>query len=393
MKILFQLVLIAIIAAAGYFGRLYLIENAPVIPPKVVTPFVPTVEVVEVSALKRTLFVETEGVLASPSRLALTPEIAGRAVRVNAAMQEGGFLKAGTELVAIDEADFTLAAEAAAANTSASQASLELELANAAVAISDWEAMHQGTPPILVTRAPQIAAARAGIAGAKVAESQAQLNLSRAVLRMPFDGRIITRSVEFGERVDPSRPVVTIEKVDDLEVRLSILHRDLAFIELDLAGAGAKDLRMIVSANIGSKTYQWAASGKRTSPALDVRNPMITLIATIDDPGELGSGMPVSSLLPGLFVTAKIKGRSDVLVTPIPRLALQVDGSFFTVDENDKLRLQRPAFLQFTATEGLIAGALPSSGPLRVVTSVPTIALDGMDVTVGLEKPNTAEQL
>jgi multidrug efflux pump subunit AcrA (membrane-fusion protein) len=164
--------------------------------------------------------------------------------------------------------------------------------------------MHDGTPPALVTRAPQIAAAKAAVEGAKVSEGQAQLALDRAILRMPFDGRVVSKMVELGQRVAPGGTLLTIEKVDDLEVRLTIPHSDLGFIDLGLSGAGAKKLKLIVSAEIGGKTYSWRAAGSRTVPMLDSRNPVVTLIATLLGPVQESPGMEVSSLLPGLFVTA-----------------------------------------------------------------------------------------
>jgi RND family efflux transporter MFP subunit len=387
MKILIQLVLIALIAVAGYFGRMYLLENGPVIPPKEEVAFVPTVEVLPVKGERRGLFIQAEGTVSSPSRLNIAPEISGRAVRVSPALQEGAFLKAGVELVAIDEADYELGLMAAAANTKARMAALDLELENAKVALEDWRAMHDGTPPALVTRAPQIAAAKAAVEGAKVSEGQAQLALDRAILRMPFDGRVVSKMVELGQRVAPGGTLLTIEKVDDLEVRLTIPHSDLGFIDLGLSGAGAKKLKLIVSAEIGGKTYSWRAAGSRTVPMLDSRNPVVTLIATLLGPVQGSPGMEVSSLLPGLFVTATIRGLEDVSVTAIPRSALQVDGSFFTVDADNKLRRQRSDFFKFTKTEALIAGDFMPGEAIRLVTLAPTISVEGMDVLV--EQPGS----
>jgi RND family efflux transporter MFP subunit len=388
MKIVIQLLLIIAIGFGAYFGRQYLVDNAPIVPPKVTVPFVPTVQVVPVSPAVRTLYIEAHGTISSPSRLALAPEVAGRAVRVSDALQEGAFLEMGTELVAIDEADYTLAREAAAANVAARNAALDLELANAEVAVADWNALHEGTPPALVGRTPQIAAARAAVAGAVVAERQAKLNLERATLRMPFDGRIIEKTIERGQRVGPTAPLLTIEKIDDLEARLSVSLSDLAFLNLDLAGNGAETLQLTLSAKIGGETYQWAATGRRTVPLLDTRNPVVTLIVKVGGPVGAGPAMAVTSLLPGLFVTAKIRGREDVFVTAIPRSALQVDGSFFTVDSSGKLRRQAPDFLQLTETEALVAADVSRDGTLRVVTLAPTIAIEGMDVLVGVERPS-----
>ncbi|MDG1498670.1 MAG: HlyD family efflux transporter periplasmic adaptor subunit [Planctomycetota bacterium] len=387
MKILIQIVLIALIATGAYFGRLYLLENGPVVPPKEEVAFVPTVEVLPVVGERRGLFIRAEGMVTSPSRLDITPEISGRIVRVLPALQEGAFIKQGIELAAIDEADYTLALQAATANTKARIAALDLELENAKVAVEDWQAIHEGTPPPLVTRALQIAAARAAVEGAKVSEGQAQLALDRAVLRMPFDGRVVAKMVEFGQRVVPGATMLTIEKVDDLEVRLTIPHSELGFIDLDLAGHGAQKLELEVSAEIGGRLHTWRATGARTVPMLDSRNPVVTLIATLLGPSPGSPTMDISSLLPGLFVTAKIRGLENVPVTAIPRTALQVDGSFFSVDADSKLRRHQPEFFKYTNTEALIAGDFMDGKTLRLVTLVPTISVEGMDVLV--EQPGS----
>ena len=382
MKIVIQLVLIALIAVGGYFGRQYLLENGPVIPPKEEVTFVPTVEVLPVRAELRGLFIQAEGTISSPSRLDISPEISGRVVRVLPGLQEGAFLQEGVELLAIDVADYELGLMAAAANTKARMAALDLELENARVALEDWQALHEGTPPALVTRAPQIAAAKAAVEGAKVSEGQAQLALDRATLRMPFAGRVASKMVELGKRVAPGATLLTIEKVDDLEVRLAIPHSELGFIDLDLAGHGAQKLKLEVRAEIGGQTYTWQATGSRTVPMLDSRNPVVTLIATLMEPEAGSDGMEISSLLPGLFVTATIRGRQDVQVTAIPRSALQVDGSFFTVDAGNKLRRQHTDFFKFTETEALIAGDFMAGKAMRLVTLAPTISVEGMDVLV-----------
>ena len=277
--------------------------------------------------------------------------------------------------------------QAATANTKARIATLDLEIENARVAVEDWQAMHDGTPPTLVTRAPQIAAAKAAVEGARVSEGQAQLALDRAVLRMPFDGRVVTKMVELGQRVAPGAMMLTIEKVDDLEVRLTIPHSELGFIDLDLAGNGAQKLKLEVSAEIGGQLYTWRAKGSRTVPLLDSRNPVVTLIATLTGPAPGSPAMEVSSLLPGLFVTAKIRGLEDVPVTAIPRSALQVDGSFFSVDADNKLRRHQPEFFKYTNTEALIAGDFMAGKTLRLVTLAPTVSVEGMDVLV--EQPGS----
>ncbi len=361
-KILLQLILIAVAVAAGMYGVRLFEKFAPETPAKEVVVHVPDVAVRTARAERRTLFVETQGIVAAPARLSLTPEVAGRVIALHPQFKEGAVLAAGTELVRIDATDFELARDqaeasltsaranesAAQAGRAAQEAALDAERVGAEAAIADWREFNEGTPPALVSRQPQIAAALAQISSteaqvqvaeaqikaAEVALRQAEVALERTRIAMPFAGRVITRAVEFGQRVDAMTMLATIEREGDLEVRLSLTLDDLAFMDLDLDGRGADQLEIELSTEIGGRTRRWQARGARTAADLDAQNPVLTLIAKIEESLPAGEALPV----PGLFVSARVRGKSDVDVVSIPRACIQPDGSVLVVDAEDRLQ-------------------------------------------------------
>jgi HlyD family secretion protein len=77
-------------------------------------------------------------------------------------------------------------------------------------------------------------AARASVVQASANAEIARTALSKAVVRAPFGGTILTSSVEAGEATVPSSPLVTIADVSELHVDAEIDESDLGRIELGM---------------------------------------------------------------------------------------------------------------------------------------------------------------
>ena len=104
--ITWSLALIVLTLIGAALARSYIMDSGPEAPVKETTVFVPTVEVLTVGPEPRTLFVNSQGTISSPSRMELAPEISGRVVEVHGHLEEGAYLQAGTELLSIDDADY-----------------------------------------------------------------------------------------------------------------------------------------------------------------------------------------------------------------------------------------------------------------------------------------------
>lgn len=375
MKALIQLILIVAVFFGAQFVRQCQIDHAPKVQAKVVSAHIPMVEVVRAKSAEHKLAVMGEGIIAAPTRLSLAPEIAGRVLKVGPGFEEGARLSAGATLIEIDPADYELSKAAAAATIQAAKAALDLERSLAAAAVADWQVMNTGDAPALVARTPQIAAAQAKLAVAEVALAQAELQLARTQITMPFAGRIVSKHVDLGQRVDPAMPITIIERAGDLEVRLSLELADLGLLGLDANGAGAAGIPIALEASIGGLPMRWNATGARTAADLSPTNPVVTLIGVLD-PSQ-------SAPPPGLFVRAKIDG-NNATGFMLPRRVLRVDGSVLVVDEQNHLTSRQIEVLQTTRDTVLITGGL-SEGDMVVITP-PPVVVENMRVRLAEDK-------
>lgn len=124
------------------------------------------------------------------------------------------------------------------------------------------------------------AQAQAKVTAAQKAQSQAQL--SRAVLRAPFDGIVAAINVDPGEFCSPGQPVARIVVLDPVKVDLSVSDRDMvalrAGMPAQVSAAGAASIFAGVISDIG--------------PAADMKTRAFPVDVLVPNPdGELLPGM------------------------------------------------------------------------------------------------------
>ena len=435
MKYLLQLILIIVLVFVAKLGIAQFEAHAPQVPVREVVVHVPEVEVLSLAPETRTLEVQAHGRVVAPTRLTLTPEVSGRVLAIHPDLEQGAQLAAGTELVRIDPSDLELAHEAAKAARATAKASRATAVAGLATAeagiasaqagrasaeagllaeetaaeasVADWLELNDGEPPALVSRAPQLAAAQAQVAAAEAqlesasaqAESartqigaadaavasaeigirQAELALSRAVVLLPFDAKVVSRSVEVGQRVDPMAPLCVVQRDEWPEARISIPLADLAYLELDYDGSGAKSLVAELSAEVDGREHVWLARGRDVAAQLDERNPVVHLFAQTE--AASGEGATSTPPTPGMFLRVRLRGMTDQEVVVIPRSTLQPDGRVLVAVPTGSGRealLERREIevLQRTDHEVLVRSGL-ALGELLIATP-PPVVVDGM---------------
>jgi HlyD family secretion protein len=151
------------------------------------------------------------------------------------------------------------------------------------------------------------ASARAGVSDAQAALALDEINLSKASIRAPSDGVVLTRSVDPGNAVAASLQAVTLFTVaeDLLKLRL--------WVYVDEADVGSvakgQDAHFTVSAY---PSRQYPARITRVGFGSTITDNVVTYLTYLDvDNSDL-------SLRPGMTATATITAtqRSDVLLVP-----------------------------------------------------------------------------
>lgn len=176
-------------------------------------------------------WVVTEGRIATypGDEVAVSPEVAGRVVRVTAA--EGQVVRAGellAEIAADDLSASLVEAHWKAAETDAEIRLLEWKVKRAAELIES----NAGSAQELEERQRELEAARARRKALDAAAARIEAQLAKTQVRSPIDGTVIARSVHPGQAADPAIPCFTIANLTRKRIEAEVNEFDGGRVEL-----------------------------------------------------------------------------------------------------------------------------------------------------------------
>ncbi|MBL4781501.1 MAG: efflux RND transporter periplasmic adaptor subunit [Porticoccaceae bacterium] len=325
------------------------------------------VSVVAVQAGAHAVVITTTGRVAPRNTVALTPQVSGRVLWVDDSLYSGGYFKANAVLFRIEQSDYLneLAKEQAA--VAKAETSLALERAEADAALAEWRGLHaELAAPPLVSRVPQIAQVKAELAAARARLAQAELNLSRTEYRLPFDGRVISSSLELGGYLQSGKNYGQIYNQQALEIVLSLPKNDLPWI----SQPGKVDIAITYDALHTNRQQSLKGKILRIGASLDEATRFQqVVIKPIDDGG----------LLPGMLTRVVLRSEPVAQTWSLPLAALQAGGALWLVDGENRLRRIEPEIIA-TMNDRLIVVAPMASA--RVVDSSLGGAIEAAEVVV-----------
>lgn len=163
------------------------------------------VEAVTLKTEKFAAGLQTVGSLRADEQVVVRPEIAGRIVRIH--FTEGGRVSAGQPLFSLDSATAQAAYNEAAANLANSrraEARTKELVGQKLISQSEYDSVQ----------------AQHGVDVARV--ESARTALSKMVLRAPFAGQVGLRNVSVGEFVTVGQDLVTLVRLDPIEVDFAV---------------------------------------------------------------------------------------------------------------------------------------------------------------------------
>lgn len=383
-----------LVLGGGALLAMLMLLGRPQEVPIVHEPPAPLVRVVEVALRDLPLVVRTQGRVAPRSEIDLVTEVSGRIVEVAPALAAGGFFRKDDVLLRIDPHDYELAVDRARAEVARAEVRIAMEKAEAEVALREWKDIGQGAaPPPLVARSPQLAEASAGLSAARAALGQAAKDLERTSIRAPFDGRVRSEEVDFGEFVARGAALARVYSTDVAEIRLPLADDDLAFLDLPLGWRDdqvpASAPEAVVHAEFAGRRWQWKGRIVRTEGQVDPATQAIHAVASVEDPYGHGDDPERPPLAAGLFVGVDILGRMAASVAVLPRGAMRGESRVLVVDAEDRLRTRKVKVLRREAERVLVSDGLRAGE--RVCISPLEIAVDGMKVRVAETLPAGGE--
>ena len=314
--------------------------------------------------------VYSQGTVRPRTETILVAEVSGQIVSVSSNFISGGFFREGEVLLQIDPSDYQTALLRAQANLAARKAQLADQQARSDQALKDWTNLgREGEPSDLTLRIPQLAEAKAGVQAAEAELQEAERDLQRTRIRVPYDGLVRSKQVDVGQYVALGTPLGVTFAIDKAEIRLPLSSSDLEFLELPSATRLDKALRVpvLLSADGAGTGGDWQAEIVRTEGVVDEASRVIYAVAEVIDPyGVLAqSGQP--ELKMGAFVRAEIQGLRAENVIVLPRSVLQADDTVLLANEESKLEIRQVTVLRAEPRNVYISDGL--KGGEQVITT------------------------
>lgn len=357
-------------------------------------------------------------------------QVAGTAIFVNPALHRGEILSEGSVLMRLSAVDFNLAI----AQSSTAIRTAEARLEELAVAEANYQASLAIEQQTLALREQELARAdtlfdagsmsQSGrdaaltavlaqrqrvqgvessiallptqravlveqITASQISLEQAELNLARTELILPYTARVSLVTVETGDFVRAGSTVAELDGIEAAEVEAQINLSNLRGLLRLAAPSGGMmpmdpaamtdmirslDLTVTVILSLAGDTVSWDATVDRLSDTIDPRTGAVGVIVRVENAyggADPGSRPPLTQ---GMFVEVVVTAPPlEGLV--LPRTALR-DGTILVSDEANRLRRVSvtPHLIQgdiIVLTEGLTAGS-----PVLVVP--PSPAIEGM---------------
>ncbi|MBZ0265381.1 efflux RND transporter periplasmic adaptor subunit [bacterium] len=344
------------------------------------------VQVIQVSPESQHVKIVSHGTVRPRQQVNIVPQISGKVEWVHPEFMSGGIFYEGEALLRIETIDYELAVQQAKATVAQAEYGLAMAEANAEIALEEWElmkntrAMTNGSeeqkPGALLLHEPQLRQAKANLQSAKAQFDRANLNLSRTIIKAPFNCRVKNESVSPGQMVSVSAPIANIYSTDMVEIEVGLPVADLPWI--NIPGA---DATVLLETSTG-ESYTWKGKVERDVGAIDEMGRLGKIVVTVEDPFKI-EDEDSPSLNVGTFVEVHILGREVRDVFAIPRHALRHGDIVWVARPDNTLEVRKVTVKRKTQEEVLISNGL-KQGDNVILTSL-NGAADGLKLRLMAE--------
>jgi len=324
------------------------------------------VEVMSLEVSTESFQISSQGTVRPRTQTVLSAEVSGSIESISPKFVAGGVFDEREVLMRIDPTNYSVAVNKAEALVALRQ--IEYEGAR--------KLRSQG-----YRAESEFASAGAALASAQAELVNAERDLERTFIRLPYEGMVLSKDTDIGQFVNPGTTLGVTFATDLAEVRLPLTDMDLAFVELpdaaEITQSGNADGPAVkLSAVKKGKFVEWDAQIVRSEGVVDERSRVTYAVAQIADPYQLhGEGTPLPI---GTFVAANISGASALDVIRIPRTALRGSNQVLIVDDENKIEIRTVEVIRSDARYVYVSGGV-SAGE-QITTTAIEAPTNGMSV-------------
>jgi len=349
----------------------------------------PLVEVVQLERRDIQMVIRGYGTVSPSVQVEIVPQVSGKVVWVNPQFKAGGFIRRNEQILKIDPRDYELAVQQANAAVAEAQVRLDLEKAEAKVAIEEWQQLHPNEEPTspLVFREPQIRQAEARLESAQAGLATADLHLERTQLSLPVDAMIMSERVDLGQYVMGGQSVGVAYGIESVEIEVPLEDRELAWFDVpdnmvsfNGNNVSTRSVSARVKADFAGAGHSWQGYVVRTTGQVDKTSRLISVVVEVPEPFKDSNSKP--PLLPGIFVEVLIEGNVLKNAIAVPRDAIHNSNEVW-VAKDGQLRIM-PLDIVRADRDFVYAMSGLDDGDTIVVSALDTI-VEGMSVRTQTE--------
>ena len=357
-----QLFLVAAIGTAAWKAQQWIIDSAPKAERKSRERVARLVEVEPVALARQGPIVQAWGEVQAAQTLVVRPEISGTVTWVHPEVTPGGRLRADEVVARFDDRDLRLSVRQAQADIAEIEARILIERGQGEIGKRELSRLTRNltdAQKALVLRMPQMAQLQAELDSARAVLEQAELALSRAEVKAPFDALVTAEQVAPGAVITQGSETATLVASDRFHVVLAVPATALGWLRLD----GTQTVTL-------TQPGTWPADISRTGTILRLGSGltetgrMIEVIVEVRDP--ISTDAP--PLLLGSFVHGRIEGEPISGAVTLDRAMLR-DNETVWVNVDGRLEI-RPVTIAWRGTDHVIVTDGLEPGDQVVVTTL-----------------------
>lgn len=359
------------IIAFGLFLAVMIGSSKPA-PDQKTTSTPESLSVRAMSAIPETIAVSvtSHGLLEASQSIDVTAEVSGTIIHAEKNFISGGAFAQKKTLLRIDDTDYQVALALAQADLIKSYELVATERARSEQARKEWRDLGSEDANNLFLRKPQLASAQAVEKAALARVHQAQANLKKTRITLPFASHVVETYVQQGQFISRGNKLAHVYAQGKWQVTLPLSQAQLKLLNLHWPiKTSASPIQVTLKAEVGNSQLAWETEVLHGSAHIDRKNQLAHIIVRVDDRHK--------SALPGLYVEATITGNKQEGLLLIPEDAFH-DKRFVLIANKGKLEFRAATFLGRQG-ENLIVKTDIQSGELIIIDRLP-LATPGMSI-------------
>lgn len=339
------------------------------------------VTVQELMPSSRQISVPVMGTVIPAVKVDLQSRVSGEIIWIHPELIEGGLVSRGDDIVKIDPKDYELALVSREANLEAARYELSVEQGRQDIAKREWELLGledeaSDLDRELALRKPHLREKLARLKAAEAEVARARLDLSRTVIRSPFNAIVKSANVNVGDQATLQTTLAELMGTDAYWIQATIPVDQIKWVRLPEEDSNPGTTARIHTGTGGVR------SGRviKLLSDLEPGGRLARLLVETSDPLDLNT--PVSERKPvllGEYVRVDIGGRTVDDVFSIPRNSLRDGGTILVADSEDRLKTVHINVIWRDANQILARGLDP--GQRLIISDVPT-PVEGMKLKV-----------